>query len=517
MKGDYAMSVQFVKEAVCVMSPMRAKPQQMAVEAEAALPGGLRDEVRIMYTGARAVPQLCEVSGGRVTVSGRVDFCVLYAQGDLTRVKVAEVSRDFSIALTVSSGTENAQFQPLCEVSNVSARVFNGRLLLQTEMNVYAEAMEAQEMMLVTSVQEKDTEVLQTGVQVQQIVGDGSAQGLARGEFEISDALSVTEALFAQAEARVEDIVGGADGRATVTGTIDLAACFASSLNGRPVVCSNHSLPFEETVALGGEMGDMLSATAEVTDTAVALEGDENGRVLRAEVGLRVKVQSILEQNVRVIADAFAISGGELLTEGNEVSFCTELINEQTAESARVQLHLPDNSPRIKTVLSAFVQPVLAGAREAGGKLNVDMMLRTTLLYMTEESGIPVSFTAEEPLRLTFACQAAAEDMLSLSASLVEASMVASDRAEIRCVVTLHASGARYWQAFALSDMVREENSAHVQALALYITQPGERLWDVMKRYRLSEKALKALNDQAAEYAVDMPLPLSTRLIAYKR
>lgn len=511
------MSVQFVKEAVCTMSPVRAKPQQMTVEAEAALPGGLRDEVRVLYTGARAVPQLCEVSGGRVTVSGRMDFCVLYAQGDLTRVKVAEVSRDFSRALTVSAGAENAQFQPLCEVNHVSARVFNGRLLLQAEMNVYAEAMAAQEAMLITSVQEKDAEVLQTGVQVQRIVGDGSAQGLVRGEFEISEALSATEALFAQAEARVEDIVGGADGRATVTGTIDLAACFASSLNGRPVVCSNHSLPFEETVTLSGEMGDMLSAVAEVTDTAVALEGDESGRVLRAEVGVRVKLQSIREQDVQLISDAFATDGGALLTEGNEAAFCTAIINEQAAESARVQLLLPDKAPRIKTVLSAFVQPVLAGAQEAGAKLNVDMMLRTTLLYMTEDSGIPVSFTAEEPLRLTFACHAAAEDMLSLSASLVEASVVASDRAEVRCVVTLHASGARYWQTFALSDIVREENSAHVQALALYITQPGERLWDVMKRYQLSEKALKALNDQTAEYAADTPLPLSTRLIAYKR
>lgn len=511
------MSVQCVKESVCTSSPVRAVPQQMAVEAEVMLPGGLRDEVRVLYTDAQAVPQVCEASGGRVSVSGRVDFRVLYAQGDLTRVKVAEVSKDFSRALSVQAGADGAEFQPLCEISNVSSRVFNGRLLLQAELNVYAENVHAQECMLISAVQEADAEVLQKEMRVQQIVGDGSAQGLVRGEFEISEVLSTTEALLSHAEARVEDIIGGADGKATVTGTIDLAACFASSLNGRPVVCSQHSLPFEQTVTLGGEMGDMLSATADVTDTAVALEGDENGRVLRAEVGIHVNLQAIREQEVRLITDAFATKGGDLLPEGNEISLCTELINEQAAESARVQLLLPDKAPRIKTVLAAFAQPVLAGARETGGKLNADMMLRTTLLYMTEDSGIPVSFAAEEPLRLTFACNAAAEDMLSLSASHVEASMVASDRAEVRCVVTLHASGARYEKTFALTDIARTENSAHAQALALYITQPGERLWDVMKRYQLSEKALKALNDQAAGYAADEPLPLSTRLIAYKR
>lgn len=511
------MSVQFVKETVTGGYPVRAVPQQTAVEAEVVLPGGLRDEVRVLYTDAVVAPQLCEASAGRVTVSGRVDFRVLYAQGDLTRVKVAEVGRDFSRSLTVSAGQENAQFHPSCEVSNLSSRVFNGRLLLCADLNVYAEAVAAQETMVVTNVQEADAEVLPKEIRVQQIVGDGSTQGLIRGEFEISDVLDVTEALLSHAEARVEDIIGGADGRATVTGTIDLSACFASALGGRPVVCSQHSMPFEQTVTLSGEMGDMLSATAEITDTAVALEGDENGRVLRAEVGVRVDLQSIAEQEVHLVTDVFATGAGELRTESAEVSFCTNLINEQAAESARVQLLLPENAPRIKTVLAAFAQPVLAGARETGGRLNVDMMLRSTLLYMTEDSGIPVSYMSEEPLRLTFPCSAAAEDMLSLSASHVEASMVASDRAELRCVVTLHASGARFQQAEAVSDIVREENSASASALALYITQPEERLWDVMKRYRLSEKALKALNEQAAGYQVDAPLPLSTRLIAYKR
>lgn len=95
--------------------------------------------------------------------------------------------------------------------------------------------------------------------------------------------------------------------------------------------------------------------------------------------------------------------------------------------------------------------------------------------------------------------------------------MVASDRAEVRCVVTLHATGARYEEVFSVTEIVPEETPISARCLALYITQPEERLWDVMKRYRLSEKAIKALNSEAAAFAVDAELPPSTRLIAYKR
>ena len=498
MKGDYAMSIQLVKETVISASALQAAPQQTTVEAEVMLPGGLRDEVRVLYADARAVPQVCEASAGRVTVSGRVDFFALYAQGDLTRVKAAQVSHDFSRALNAQ---EAADYTPICEISQVQSRVFNGRLLLRADLNIYASALSNQEESVVASVSEADVQTLEKEICTQIVVGSGAEQGLIREEVEISDVLGAQEALLSQAEARVEDIIGGADGRATVTGSIDLTACFASSLPGRPVVYSQHSLPFEQTVTLGGEMGDMLSASAEVTDTAVALEGDESGAVLRAEVGLHVKLAAIREQ----------------VSEGKVLSFCTEMINEQTAESARVQLMLPENAPRIKTVLCAFARPVLAGASEQGGRLTVDMSLCTTLLYMTEDSGIPVSYTAEEPLRLHFAGSARAEDMLSLSASHVEASMVSGDRAEVRCVITLHADGERYAQVFALGSMERDDLAVHGSELALYITQPGERLWDVMKRYRLNEEKIKALNEPVKECAVDAPLPLATRLIAYRR
>ena len=117
---------------------------------------------------------------------------------------------------------------------------------------------------------------------------------------------------------------------------------------------------------------------------------------------------------------------------------------------------------------------------------------------------------------MTFSGEAQAEDQLSLTTSHVEASMIAGDRAEIRCVVTLHAGGARFEQAHTIRHLEKIDQTAQ-PTLALYITQPQDRLWDVMKHYHLSEKALKQMNEQEAEYAADAPLPASMRLIAYRR
>ncbi len=510
------MSVQIQRESMENGKLLRAAPQQTAVEAETPLPGGLRDEVRLFYTEASAVPLGYEAVGNRLTVSGRVTFRTLYAQGDLTRVRCAEAMSDFSRTLTLPAQESAAQYQPVCEVTSASARVFNGRLLLRADMSLEASAAQTRQTQVVTDVEEEGAQLLTEEVTSQSTVGGGEAQGMIRGEFELAETLQAEEALFASAEARVEDIIGGADGRATVTGTIDLTACHAARMPGRPLVCTQHSLPFEQTVTLSGEMGDLMSASADVTDAAVALEGSEGARVLRAEVGLTVQLQALREQRQRVVTDVFGSGDTLLLPSGERMMWRSEVINEQTAESGRLQMMLPESAPRIKTVLAAFVQPVLVGAAEQGGKLYVDMLLRAVLIYMTEDSGIPVSYSAEEPARMAFATSALPGDALRLFSTRVEASAVAGDRAEIRYVMSLHARGERYMQGFAVTDVTGEAAAPAAAVLALYRTQGQERLWDVMKRYRMPADRLRALNADLTQ-EVQETLPEGTRIIAYRR
>ena len=110
------MDVRMKRETIEAGSLLRAAAQQATVEAEATLPGGLRDEVLLLYTEARALPLSAETAGNRVTVNGRVAFRALYAQGDLTRVRSVEEMRDFSRALTAAAQDTAASYTPVCEI-----------------------------------------------------------------------------------------------------------------------------------------------------------------------------------------------------------------------------------------------------------------------------------------------------------------------------------------------------------------------------------------------------------------
>ena len=53
--------------------------------------------------------------------------------------------------------------------------------------------------------------------------------------------------------------------------------------------------------------------------------------------------------------------------------------------------------------------------------------------------------------------------------------------------------------------------------LALYRVQGDERLWDVMKRYRLSADSLAAFNPQLEGKQAAEPLNAGLEIIAYRR
>ena len=188
------------------------------MEAEATLPGGLRDDVLLFHTEAQVLPMAAEAVSNRVTVSGRVAFRALYAQGDLTRVRSIKESREFSRPLTIEAREAAARYEPVCEITAVTARVFNGRLLMRAEMNVGAEANETHAVSAVTGIEEEHDQVLSETLTVQHTVGEGRNQGLIKGAFEISQALQADEALLGSGEARVEDILGGGGAHAGAVG-----------------------------------------------------------------------------------------------------------------------------------------------------------------------------------------------------------------------------------------------------------------------------------------------------------
>ena len=515
-KGS-AEQTEWVRDHMETEQVFSARPMQITVETETPLPGGLREEARVYYVGAQVNLNGGELAGNRISADGKVNFRVLYAQGDLSRVSFLETSADFSQVMPLKE--ENAQqlsarAVPRAEIQQVSARAFNGRVALKCALLLSAEATAPRTFSFIKDAADnQNVEKAEAVFSRQCIVGEGDGQSLLKEEFELTDVLQIRETLFATAQARVEDILGGTDGKAVVTGTIDLEAYHTSDMPERPLIYTRHSMPFEQAVNLSGSLGDALSAQTEVRDVAVlSQDNGENGKILRAEVQLRSILTSTQEQKTQALTDVFTLEGENVAVEKQPIAFRFGAISEQAAESGKLLLTLPEGSPRMKTALLAFLRPVPLKYERLGEKLAVEGMMECTLIYRTDDSDIPVSQEMQEPFRTVFSVQAQPQDELRLTATQAEPSAVTGDRAEIKYVLHLTAEGVRKESLSLVTDVSPVPGDETASGVALYFLQPGEKLWDVARHYRMRIEDIRAMNPELE----GDPLP-GTPILTYKK
>ena len=468
---------------------------QAAVEGEITLPGGLREEARVLSAGAMVVLENVEAQQDKVILEGRVVFHALYTQGDPDKPQAMEASADFTHTLDLPG----AQARMLCRgdaaVEHVEATVYSGRLGLKAILQTRCRVLSAQPVAALTGITGVEgLEQRTCTLSLKRTVAQGQAEALLREEFDLPAGLQITQTLYGTAIPRVTEITGGL-GRAGVSGTVALEVYHASDTPGKPLCVTRHTLPFDQAVELTGEDGELLDGRAVVKDVAViSQEGAEGERTLRVEVLLGITAWADRREDVTVLQDAYTTAGDDVRLTRTPVRCRVEDHEVQAAESGKLMLMLPEGSPAARTVLCGFAVPVLTGREQIGGRLTVEGMLEVTLLYMTDDSDAPVTVFQEEPFRLTFAAESAPEDFLTLTVGEVDVSAITSDRVEMKYILHLRGSGLETQEANLATEAERVEAEPPSESLILYFTQPGEETWDIARRYRLPRAQLMEMN-----------------------
>ena len=494
------MDMRLVKENIALEQPAGRGSSHAAVEGEITLPGGLREEARVLHAGAMAVVEHVESMQDRASVTGKVVFHALYTQGDHSKVNALEATADFTHMMDMPGTQPRNLCRVEAAVERVEASAAGGRLSLKALVRLWGEGINTQPVEAITGI--SGVEGIQSrGYEVQALrtVATGQEETLLREEFALPEDLTIRETLYATARPQVQEITGGL-GRCGVTGRVDIEAVHASDLPGKPVVITRHTLPFDHVVELSSQEGETMQAACVVKDVAVASQETAEGeRTLRAEVllGLRGRADSL--EKITLLEDAYTTAGDDLRLTGSQVVYRTGESSQQAAESGKTVLMLPQGSKPLRTALCAFATPTVTGWEQLGGRLAVEGILDATLLYMTDDDDAPQTVSMKEPFRMTYAAQAGKEDFLTLECCEAEVAPITSDRAEMRYIMRLNITGTQTDVARLVTDALPVATGGMEGSIVLCFAQPGERLWDIARRYRVPEKDIRELNPELTD------------------
>lgn len=504
--SDAAKAPEILREELPLQRFVGENLSQAVVEGEIALPGGLREETTVLCAEAMAVLDRGEVQTDRVDVDGKVTFHVLYTQGDPTHVSSLEASAEFSHTVDFPGAASGMTAPISLMVEHVEANAQGGRLHLMAILRVQARVLSDEPLAVVTGIRNVDGLMIKTDtLSGCQTVASGAQDVLVRDECELNAVLQITDTLYATAIATVSDVMGGEE-RATISGNVLLEVTHRSSMPSRPLVVTRHTIPFEETLSLMGENGDALCCDAVVKDVAVlSQEGqEEGGRTLRAEVLLGLSAHATRKRDVCLLLDAYTTQGNLLVPQRQQVLRALAHKQVQTAESGKLTLLLDGQSPA-RTPLRASLRPIITDLSKSGGKLNVEGMMETTLLYMTDDSDVPRSYQTEEPFRMSFACDLSRPESIVLYPSNIEVSGITSDRVEVKYILHVSCYDVQLGDEPLVTGVDEQPAEPAEPGILLCFSQPGETLWDIAKRYRVSCDSLKRMNPSLGDGESDSP------------
>lgn len=486
---------------------------QAVVEGEVALPGGLREETHILLSQAMASLDKCAPDSGRVSAEGKVTFHVLYTQGDPTKVSALEASAEFSHPIDLPGAAMGMHTPVSVMVEHVQASAQGGRLHLMAIVRLHARAFTDEPLSVVTGIHGMDGLMLRTEtLHALRTASRGVQDVLVRDECELGEVLQITDTLCATASVTVQEVMGG-EARATVSGQVLLEVMHTSAMPSRPLVLTRHTIPFEETIALTGEGGDELCCSAVVRDVAVlSQEGQTDGeRTLRAEVLLGLEAHATQSREVKLLLDAYTTQGDVLALGTQAVRRAVFHRQLHTAESGRMTLLL-EGLPPARTPLYAALRPVITEWSRTNGKLQVEGMMETTLLYMTDDTAAPQSHHAEEPFRMVFACDVSLPESMVLTAGNVEVSSITSDRVEVKYILHLDCFDVQLSQEQPVTQVSALPAGESETGVLVCLSQAGESMWDIAKRYRVSTELLKRMNPEMEEVSAQ-----PQRVVLWKR
>ncbi len=493
------MEMHVKTESLQMEQPLGSCTARAVVEGEVALPGGLREENRLLYADAMAVAESAEAMQDRASISGRVVFHTLYAQGDPARTDSIEAAADFTHLCDLPGAQPRAKMFAQARVEEVTGNIHGSRLSLRAVVRLDARAVSATPAEVVTDVESGAGSSVQTkkrDVTLCRTTASGHADALLREEFALPESLQIRETLCATAYPQLAEATGG-QGSIGLNGQVLLEAVHASALPGKPIVVTRHTLPIDQAVPLTGQDGDLLDGRAVVKDVAVASRDEGDGEcTLRVEVLLGLEAWADRRENVTLLEDAYTLAGDDLRLTETAMPLRTGDRRFHTAESGKAALVLPEGSRPVRSMLAAFARPTLTATEQSGGRITAEGTLHVTMLYMTDDASAPVSVQQDAPFRVTFAKEPGAGDFLTLTAAEVEALPITSDRVEVRYILHLDGEGIETTAVDAVTEVQMVASGEPTGDIVLYFVQPGETVWEIARRYRVPEGDIRGLNPE---------------------
>ncbi|GHU69289.1 peptidase M23 [Clostridia bacterium] len=488
------MDMQIVRNNVAFERLISEANEQTVVEGEVALPGGIRDEAHILHTDARLTIDDTQILNDRLAVNGTVVFQILYTQGD-AKPRALEASSAFTHQMPLPGVDSHARLATTGDVLEARSQAVSGRLLLHAALAINARALMHTPLAVVSGVNQlPGLESKTSSVTLTQHVGEAASTTMLREEFDLPASSGISETLYARAYPFVRK-VHSANGSVDVGGDLSIDAYHVSTLPDKPLTITHHVIPFEVSMPISASEDEEVNVRVGLKDIAVSsVDAGEGARVLRAEGLIQTSASASREDTVETLADAYTLSGDMVQLTRESVAPVAREIATQSVQSGKLMFELPDDAAPVRSVLAAYINPIVADSSALGDRQRVTGVLHSTVVYLPFGGDAPVSASADTPFEALFQGALPANAWISVDAQEVEPAAITADRIELSYRMCMDANGYELDAASLPTDVTAQAVPVSKGGIVIVYPGQGETLWDLARKYRVTQDSIQKIN-----------------------
>jgi hypothetical protein len=296
-----------------------------------------------------------------------------------------------------------------------------------------------------------------------------------------------------------------AEGKIIVKGDIGISTLYIADDETRSMQYMENELAFTQFVELEDVDEDtVVDVDYDLIDYKIEAIEDSDGelRNIRAEIALNIYVNGMSQKTVEVLSDAYSPKA-RITLEKQQISLDEVFSKNRSQIVIKDTIDLNECSPEVAEIFNVLCNYNVSESRVEDDKIVIEGSVQNNILYLANNDDQPVfCYKKEIPFKHEVDIRGINSNMkadISLEVEHCNYSMISSNQVEIRAVVgvDMRVETKKLVPIInkASENLIDEMKILSRPSVIVYITQTGDSLWKIAKKYGTTVDTLMKINN----------------------
>lgn len=502
------MSLELIKEAFKVNNLLGEDTIQTVIENDIIVPDIKPDIARVLLLDGDVFVTGCDTGTDRVVTSGSVVCKILYIADDEARsLKGITHNIPFSYTIDIPNVRSGMKCRAKAVLEHMDYNLLNGRKInvkgiLALECKALDEVDREYSCGLAGL---EDIQVLKDEIVLNTFIGSNKINYVIKEDIELPEEKPTIAELL-----RSDCKIGGkdfkiAEGKVIVKGDINISSLYIADDESRSLQFVENDIAFTQFVDLDDVNDEtMVNVDYDMVDCKIDAAEDSDGelRNIKAEININIYVNGICKKTAQLLSDAYCPKS-KIVLERNQLELDELFADNKSNIVVKDTIDLSECSPEVSEIFNVLSKYNISDKRVEGDKVIIEGSVQSSILYLSSSDEQPIfCYKKDSPFRFEVEIKGIRGDMRTDVFFELESSnysILSSNQVEIRVVISANTKVEAKVRIpvinKAIENLLDEKKLNSMPSVIIYITQPGDSLWIIAKKYGTTVDTLMKINN----------------------